>query len=134
MPGDSRAPSTHLTLVSDAVTLAMANPAVYVAGVGATISNDGSSTNEHVVSAVTKALLDAGISFDNVDQGVVGAGAKGGSAAFKAFDERGINVDEAKQGSELEKATGFISKQKAECVLVITTEGVCYEINSMQLR
>lgn len=86
-------------------------------GVGLSDSKKGS-----FVSSTTKALLDAGLNFDDVDQAV--AGSKDGRAALEEFDKRGIATQDAKPGSELEKAYSLISSGKASCVLVVADEKV----------
>lgn len=90
---------------------------IFVTGAGLSDSKKGS-----LVSSTTKALLDAGLHFDDVDQAVVGS--KDGHAALKEFDKRGIATQDAKSGSELEKAFSLISGGKASCVLVVASEKV----------
>ena len=98
---------------------------VYIAGVGLSPTSSAKNAVTPLISAATKALLDAGITFDDVAQGVVGNDVKEGPAAFKAFDERGINIDKAKAGSEIDKAIRLVDDKSKQCVLVITTEKVC---------
>lgn len=92
---------------------------VYIAGVG---QLDSSKKNA-LVSSTTKALLDAGISFDDIDKAVL-ASTKEGHEALKQFDKRGIDTEEAKNGNELAKAYSLVSDGKASCVLVKTNEKV----------
>lgn len=97
---------------------------VYIAGVGFSPLSSGSSSNKDItkssVSAATKAFLDAGITFDDVTQGVGSVG----SEAFKAFDERGIKVDDAENGSELDSAFRLVKDKGAQCVLMLAGEKV----------
>ena len=97
-------------------------PKVYIAGVGYSPIESGVAS---LVSAATKALLDAGLTYDDVTQGVQSKSLKDGSRAFKAFDPRRIPVDEVESGSELECSFQHVKEQGAQCVLLIATEKVC---------
>lgn len=102
----------------------MSTSSVYIAGVGFSPLQSGSSsarnTNTSAVSAATKALLDAGVTYDDVSHGVGSVG----SEPFKAFDEGGITVDKAESGSELESAFRQVKDKGAQCVLVVAGEKV----------
>lgn len=97
---------------------------VCIAGVGISDSKKGS-----LVSSTTKALLDAGISFDDIDQAVTGS--NDGREALKEFDKHGIDTQDAKSGSELEKASSLVSSGKAGCVLVLTSEKVYFKTDNL---
>ena len=105
---------------------------VYIAGVGLSPLPPGGSSTKGViaslVSAATKALLDAGVTCDDVAQGVRSVRSETfryGSEAFKAFDEGGIMVDEVESGSELNSAFYWVRDRGAQCVLMIAAEKVC---------
>lgn len=110
----------------------MNDPPVYVAGVGLSpprshgTSASSPRTNHHVyelaVSAGTKALLDAGITYDDVDQGI--ACLNDGESTvvrkvFYTFGVTGIPLCEVDCNSGLYMASHFIKVGKASCVLVI---------------
>ena len=90
---------------------------VYLAGVGSSPSQKGSNSSS--VSAATKALLDAGITLNDVSRGL---GSKSTSEAFEVLG--GSKVDEVEQGSELDKAVSLVKDRKARCVLVIAEDQV----------
>lgn len=105
---------------------------VYVAGVGFSPSPpEGSPTKAVIaslVSAATKALLDAGVTYDDVTHGVRSVKSKAfryGSEAFEAFEEGGITVDEVQSGSELDSSFDLVRDQGVQCVLMIAIEKVC---------
>lgn len=104
---------------------------VYIAGVGSSPAPGANNSSDAViaslVSAATKALLDAGITFDTVNLGVKSKSSKHASQAFKAFDERGIKIDEVQSGAELNGAVGSIQDQGADCVLVVVEAQVRVE-------
>lgn len=97
---------------------------VYVAGVGIAPSSSGDALAS-LVSAATKALLDAGLSYDDVTHGVRSKQLRSGSEAFKAFDEGGVTLKEVSGGSELDVSFDLVKSQGAQCVLLITSEKVC---------
>lgn len=96
---------------------------VYIAGVGSSPAPGANTSAEGViaslVSAATKALLDAGVTFDSVKRGVKSKSSKHASQAFKAFDEEDIAVDEVQSGAELSSAVGSIQNQGVDCVLAV---------------
>ena len=101
----------------------MANPAVYVAGVGATISSDGFASSEHIVSAVTKALLDAGVTYSDVDSTITGFVADGGLKVAKSsldvFGKTGAPVSEVECFAAFHTATQFLKSGHSNCVLMV---------------
>lgn len=101
----------------------MASPAVYIAGVGATISSDGSSTNEHIVSAVTKALLDAGVTYSDVDSTITGIVAdsalKVPKTSLDTFGKTGAPVSEVECYAALHTASQFLKSGHSNCVLLV---------------
>lgn len=99
---------------------------VYVAGIGYSPSPSNGSAKASVaslISAATKALLDAGVTYDDVAQGVTTARSQG-SETFKAFDEGGVEVDEVENGSEIKASYKFIEDRGIRCVLTIVVEKV----------
>lgn len=104
---------------------------VYVAGVGSSPSPAGSSASAFIaplISAATKALLDAGITFDDVSRSVTSASSSGhnyGSQAADAFDEGLGAVEEVENGSEFASSFYMIRDRGVQCVLVIAAEKVC---------
>lgn len=90
---------------------------VCIAGIGV-----AKTKKTALIASSTKALLDAGIHFDDVDKAVVGS--KDSYAALKAFDSRGIETEHVKADQELGTAYTLISNSDAKCVLVVTGDEV----------
>ena len=101
----------------------MASPAVFIAGVGATISSDGSSTNDQIISAITKALLDAGVTYSDVDQSIAGFVAEGGlkvpKSTLDTFGKTGAPVSEVECYTALHTASQFLKSGHSNCVLMV---------------
>ena len=98
---------------------------VYIAGVG--YSPDDAFGQESVaslVSAATKALLDAGVTYQDVTHGVTCKTLSSGSIAFKAFGKGEINVDKAEAGSELDVSVRSVRERGTQCVLMVAAEKV----------
>lgn len=98
---------------------------VYIAGVG--YSPDDASGPESVVSlvsAATKTLLDAGVTFEDVTHGVTCKTLSSGSIAFKTFGEREVNIDRVAAGSELDASIRLVRDRDAQCVLMVAAEKV----------
>lgn len=102
-------------------------PNVFIAGVGFSPlpSSDSQARNSAavLVSAATKALLDAGVSYDSVSRGVTTAGSHG-SEAFESFEKGAIDIDEAERGSELSTAFQHVRDGSNRCVLMDAIEEV----------
>ena len=105
---------------------------VYIAGVGfSPLPPEGSPAKGVVaslVSAATKALLDAGVTFDDVILSVTstrGNILSHGSEVSKAFDDRGVAVDEVASGSELTSSFSWVRDRGARCVLMTSVDKVC---------
>lgn len=103
---------------------------VYVAGIGVSPLPSGSNSNKAtsaVISAATKALLDAGVTYDDIAHGVRGKKSQHAAKAFKAFDEGGIEVDEVEAGSVFDSAYSLVDENNASSVLMVLEEEVCPE-------
>lgn len=115
----------------------MANPAVYIAGVGATISSDGSSTNDYIVSAVTKALLDAGVTYSDVDSTITGIVAEGGlkvpKSALDTFGKTGAPVSEVECYAAFHTASQFLKSGHSNCVLMVGFDKVCDVLTGLHI-
>jgi hypothetical protein len=94
--------------------------ATYLAGIGLSRSQRGESV-VGAVSAATKALLDAGLTYHDVTQGV---GSNAVLEAFKAFGDGSVMIEESQRGPELEKGVSIVRDGKASCVLVIAEDQV----------
>lgn len=105
-----------------------ASTKVYIAGVGYSPSPSKNSSTEASIatslSAATKALLDAGLTYDDITHGVVSKSSKHASKTLKAFEDGGVDENEVKQGSEFESAFTLIKERGAQSVLVIAEEEV----------
>ena len=116
-------------------------PKVYIAGVGfSPLPARGSpakSVITSLVSAATKALLDAGVTYDDVSRGVTSVKDKTstyGAEAFKAFGEDGVTVDEEKSGFEFDNSFHCVRDRVALCVLMIAVAKVCLSVVSNCFR
>lgn len=95
-------------------------PKVHIAGIGSAEKDSGSS----LVSAATKALLDAGITYDNVTRGARRKSLSQGAEVFRAFGDEGVPVSEVDGGSELQSSFTMVQDRGEQCVLVITADKV----------
>ena len=102
---------------------------VYIAGVGASSSRSGDSakkdSSSSLASAATKALLDAGITYDNVTRGVRRKSLNQGGEVFKAFGDESVPVSKVEDGSELQTSFTVVRDRGEQCVLVIAADEVC---------
>lgn len=105
------------------------SPKVYIAGVGYSTSASKKSSKEaslaSAISAATKALLDAGVTYDDITHGVASTSSKHLLNAFKAFEDGGVAMNQVKQSSELESSFALIEGQGVQSVLMIAEEEVC---------
>lgn len=101
---------------------------VHIVGVGySPLPNKDSSSEASIatlISAATKALLDAGVTFDDITHGVVTKSSKHAANAFKAFEDEGVVIKQAEQNTELETSFTLLEDGRAESVLMITEEKV----------
>lgn len=100
---------------------------VYIAGTGVSplpSGGDGKKTTLALISAATKALLDAGVTYDDVSHGVQSKKSQNASKAFEAFDEGGIKIDEVADGKAFDTSLSLVSEKNTPCVLVILEEKV----------
>ena len=107
---------------------------VCIAGVG--YSPDDASGQEPVaklVSAATKALLDTGVTFENVTHCVTSKTLSSGSIAFSAFGEGEVMVEKVEAGSELNASIRLVRDRDAQCVLMVAAEKVCCKGTSPRL-
>ena len=115
--------STH------ALATMTAQSKVYIAGVGVSSSRSGDSAKKDsassLVSAATKALLDAGITYDNVTRGVRRKSLSQAGDAFKAFGDESVRVSEVDDGSELSTSFTVVRDRGERSVLVIAADEVC---------
>ena len=81
-----------------------------------------------LVSAATKALLDAGITHDDVSRSVTVSHTGSyhpGSEAARAFDKGVLAVDEIASGSGLDYSLHLVKNQSVQSVLLIALDKVC---------
>ncbi|KAK3623627.1 hypothetical protein LTR56_021490 [Elasticomyces elasticus] len=94
---------------------------VHRAGIGFSERIDA-SFDELAVSAATKALLDAGIVFSEVDQGVAGfvdRELQVSRECFRVSGEEGAPIVEVDNHSALFVAAQCVASRQTDCVLVI---------------
>lgn len=99
---------------------------VFIAGVGfSPVSSKDARSRDSIasqVSAATKALLDAGVTYDDVQGGVTSS--ELGTGAFQSFDEEGISIDEVESGTEFLNSLKLVSNRGSRCVLMVAGEEV----------
>ena len=112
-------------------------PKVFIAGVGFSplLPRDSPApaleSIAALVSAATKALLDAGITYDSVARSMTtttSSTVSNGSEALKAFDQGAIAVDEVKRGSEFHTSFRCVRDGGVQCVLMVAFEEVYLKI------
>ncbi|KAK5739000.1 hypothetical protein LTR17_005518 [Elasticomyces elasticus] len=99
----------------------MHTSSVHIAGIGISEQTDA-NLNELAVSAATKALLDAGIVFSAIDQGIAGfvdRELRVSRECFGVFGEEGAPIIEVDNHSAVFVAIQCIASRQANCVLVV---------------
>ena len=115
----------------------MANPPVYVAGVGITHLKgrvSDSNIQELAISAGTKALLDAGITYGEVKHNIacfLGDDLKVSKSVFQSFGKTGTPITKVECHSGLFVGSQSVRSGNSGCVLVIGFDQVrtfdCFE-------
>ncbi len=103
----------------------MVIPPVYIAGVG--ISHlkgrvSESNVEELAISAGTKALLDAGLSYGSIKHGIacfLGDDLKVSKRVFQSFGKTGAPITKVECHSGMFIARQFIKSGTSDCILVI---------------
>ena len=112
----------------------MPDPPVYLVGIGISpwswprtslpsMKTKG-AVHQLAISAGTKALLDAGVSYDNVDHALACGDLRGDNDVFYTFGKTGIPIHAVDNDSGLYAAIHFIKTGNAHCVLVIGLDQV----------
>ncbi|KAK3631356.1 hypothetical protein LTR22_021115 [Elasticomyces elasticus] len=99
----------------------MHTSSVHIAGIGISARIDASS-DELAVSAATKAFLDAGVVFSEVDQGIVGfvdRELRVSRECFGVFGKEGAPIIEVDDHSGLFVAAQCTASRQRNCVLVV---------------
>lgn len=99
----------------------------HIAGVGlATSKDDQDSIDKLTVSATTKALLDAGVTYGNVDECVAcfHHGLRISPSAFDPLGQMGAPICEVNNSFGLSAAIQSIQSRRANCSLVVGLDGV----------
>ena len=125
----------------------MAAPAVYIAGVGAAVTSDKSTAaiNKQIISAVTKALLDAGVTYGDVDSSIAcflgDNGLRVPKSSLDTFGKTGAPVSEVECYAGLHTGSQFLKSGHSNCVLMVGFDNVdhlqlpiSYEANSIGRR
>lgn len=98
---------------------------VYIAGVGVSPASKGASVDTtSLITAATKALLDAGVTYDDVSRGVISKSQNRGANVFRAFDDGNGPVEEVEDGAELDKSYHLVRDRGEQCVLMVAIEEV----------
>ena len=101
---------------------------VYIVGVGFSTSK-GSSQKAIItslVSASTKALLDAGVTYDDVAQIVTMPSY--GTKVSRAFGDRDITINEVERESQFDVSFKSIRERAVQGVMLTLTEEVCVRV------
>lgn len=113
--------------------------AVYIAGVGITHPKNGSqsasSLNDTILSAGTKALLDAGVSYNDVKASVacfLDRNLNIERTSFEVFGRTGTPVYKVDNYSGLHVASQFVRSGAADCVMVIGFDQVRSSMLAME--
>ncbi|KAK5741375.1 hypothetical protein LTR17_004082 [Elasticomyces elasticus] len=99
----------------------MHTSSVHIAGIGISERIDA-TCDELAVSAATKALLDAGVVFSEVDQSIAGFGDRElrvSRECFGVFGEEGAPILEVDNQSALFVAAQCVASEQTDCVLVV---------------
>ena len=94
---------------------------VYIAGVGYSSASKDSILATTFTSAATKALLDAGITYDDITHGL-SAGQE--SEMFNGFGATRIPLGKVDTTAALPSAAALIREKGAQCVLLVALEKV----------
>ena len=101
-------------------------PSAYVAGVGVTLVDVSSAKSNHIlselaISAGTKALLDAGVTYGDVNQSIacfLDQDLKIPKACFATFGKTGSSTCEVDSYSGFNIASQLVKSGYADCVLM----------------
>ena len=113
-------------------------PPAYIAGVGVSQAKDATSDNalhDLVISAGTKALLDAGITYGDVNQSIacfLGQILRVPQHSFDTYGKTGTPVLEVECYSGLHTASRFAQSGHANCVLMIGFDKVRCSVGSIK--
>lgn len=103
----------------------MVVPPVYIAGVGISHlkgRHSASNIEELAISAATKALLDAGVSYSDVKHGIacfLGDDLKVSKRVFQSFGKTGAPITKVEGYSGMFIARQFIKSGTSDCILVV---------------
>ena len=109
----------------------MSDSNVYIAGVGISHSEQSDSKSglrDLSISAGTKALLDAGVTYGDVNESIacfLGDDLKVDKSAFNSFGKTGSAVCEIDCYSALFAATQFVRSGHSKCAMMIGLDKVC---------
>lgn len=115
----------------------MQNPRAYIAGVGVSHIKATSSNvalDALMVSAGVKALLDAGVTYDDVDQSVAcffDQDLKATKSGFETYGKTGTPVSEVECFSGLYTAIQYVRGGDANCVLMVGVDKVSFWLFSL---
>jgi acetyl-CoA acetyltransferase len=105
----------------------MPDAKVYIAGVGVTNSqsNNGAEQKD-LVSAATKALIDAGITYDDIDTSLAAKSRQDTAQVFRAFDDREQKgkIRQAQASNLFGDAIELAGSGRARCVLAVGVQKV----------
>lgn len=105
----------------------MGNPKVHIAGAAVAESQDG-DLSDAVVAAATRAMLDAGITYTDVNQIIVSFEDELSISprSLDTFGLEGAPVSEVNNGSALFAATQSVRSGQSDCTLVLGLDTVSF--------
>ena len=98
------------------------NSPVYIAGVGITHQKGANKINDTVLAAGTKALLDAGLTYSDVNQSVacfLDGDLNVKRDSFDTYGRTGTPVCKVDNYSGLHVASQFVKASGAQCVMMV---------------
>lgn len=104
----------------------------HIAGVGLSASKDGhDNLDQLTISAATKALLDAGVTYGDVDEcfACFRHGVQISPSAFDTLGVQGAPVCEVNNSFGINAAAQSVGSRRANCCLVVGIDGVSRTVN-----
>lgn len=105
----------------------MRTPQAHIAGIGLSASKDGNDILDKLtISAATKALLDAGVTYGEVDECIAcfQRGLRISPSAFDPLGQMGAPICEVNNASGLRAAIQSVQSRRTNCSLVVGIDAV----------
>lgn len=109
-------------------------PSAHIAGVGLASITRNETFEDVAVAAGTKAMLDAGVTYSSVDQGIacfLNEGARIQRRCLQVFGMEGAPTCEVENSIGLFTAVQYIRSGQSNCILVIGLDNVSGLLNAL---